>query len=177
MANGKLQFRIGTQDDAAQLQQLVQSAFRAADSRPNWTGNVDFSSSFTIDVKDIITKITNPDSAMILATDNEGNLVGTIGVAKHNADAGRLFLLAVDQNRNRGGIGRQVLAYGEDYCRKTWDVTKLEMNALNTREELISWYLRCGYRKTGELTPFPYEHFEDRVLPDGLCFVELGKDA
>lgn len=30
------------------------------------------------------------------------------------------------------------------------------MTVITLREELIAWYERRGYRRTGKLTPFPY---------------------
>ncbi len=30
------------------------------------------------------------------------------------------------------------------------------MTVISVREDLIAWYERRGYRRTGQLTPFPY---------------------
>ena len=30
------------------------------------------------------------------------------------------------------------------------------MTVISVRDELIAWYERRGYRRTGELSPFPY---------------------
>ncbi|KAF4979254.1 hypothetical protein FZEAL_4499 [Fusarium zealandicum] len=176
MATTKLQFRIATLDDAAQIQQLIQAAFRAEDSRENWTGDMGLASGFSIGVEEITPGITNPNSDVLIATDDNGQLVGSITVVKRGTDVARLALLAVDQKLHRGGIGRQVLTYAQDYCRREWGVKKLGLNALSTRQELIAWYMRFGFRKTGEESPFPYERFSDRALPDGLCFFEMEKD-
>lgn len=176
MITKNLQFRLATQDDAEKLHHLIQAAFRAEDSREGWVGNADLASSFSLDVKDIMPTITNPDSAFLIATDNNDTLIGSIGVSRRGPDGARLFMLAVDQQHNRGGIGRQVLAHGEDYCQQTWNATKLALNALSTREALVSWYMRRGYRKTGETTPFPRKEFNGLTLPDDMCFVELEKD-
>jgi ribosomal protein S18 acetylase RimI-like enzyme len=154
----------------------VQSAFRAEDSRPAWTADEKLNSSFSIEVKEILATITNPDTAFLMATDSNAALVATIGVSKKAADRGRLFMLAVDQRYQRGGVGRQVLAYAEDYFQRTWGITNIGLNALSTRQNLILWYIRRGYRKTGEETPFPREQFKDLALPDDMCFVELEKD-
>ncbi|OTB11516.1 hypothetical protein K445DRAFT_321905 [Daldinia sp. EC12] len=176
MTNEGLKFRIATPGDAPQIQQLVQSAFRAEDSRENWTGDMALASQFSIHVDEIMSNIIKPESAYLVATDENGNLVGSVGVAKRGADNARIYMLAIDPDRHRGGIGRKVLTYAEEYCRQRWSVGKLELNALSSRLELIKWYLRCGYHKTGELTPFPREWFKGRALPVDLCFVELEKD-
>ncbi|KAI0117502.1 acyl-CoA N-acyltransferase [Daldinia grandis] len=176
MADGGLQFRVATPDDAAQIQQLVQSAFRAEDSRENWTGDMALASQFSIKVEEIMSNIAKPDSAYLITTDENGALKGSVGVSKRGALIARIYMLAVDQHHHRGGIGRKVLAYAEDYCQRRWNVSKIGLNALSSRHELILWYIRCGYSKTGELTQFPREWFAGLKLPDDLCFVELEKD-
>ncbi|GIK04015.1 hypothetical protein Aspvir_008090 [Aspergillus viridinutans] len=176
-----LNFRLATPSDAPQIQQLIQSAFRALDPRPNWTGDTTLSSSFHIETTEILSTITTPDSAFLLATDPTGALIASIGISRRGAhaddDAGlaRFFMLAVDEAYQRGGIGRKILAYAEGYCQRKWGVSRGGLNALSTREELILWYSRCGYRRTGELTPFPVEKFKDMQLPEDLCFVEMEK--
>ncbi|RHZ47426.1 GNAT family N-acetyltransferase [Aspergillus thermomutatus] len=171
-----LHYRLATPADTPQIQQLVQSAFRAEDSRPNWTGDTTLSSSFRIEVEEILATITSPDSAILLATDSHGVLVASIGISRRSADLARFFMLAVDEGYQRGGVGRRVLAYAEEYCQRVWGVSKGGLNALSTRRELILWYMRCGYRRTGELASFPVERFEGIALPGDLCFVELEKD-
>jgi hypothetical protein len=32
----------------------------------------------------------------------------------------------------------------------------MHMTVISVREELIAWYERRGYRRTGRTTPFPY---------------------
>ncbi|KAJ5516331.1 hypothetical protein N7527_007891 [Penicillium freii] len=171
----ELKFRVATVQDAAPLQQLVESAFRAEDSRKDWTDDLGLSSSFRLDIQEIVAMITKPDSVMLMATNDQNTLVGSIGTSKRDANHARLFMLAVDTSQQRGGIGRQVLAYAEDYSQRTWGVTTLGLNALSNRQQLISWYSRRGYKPTGETSPFPREKFENLVLPGDLCFVEFEK--
>jgi ribosomal protein S18 acetylase RimI-like enzyme len=175
MTNDNTHFRIATKDDTLVLRQLIESAFRAEDSRQGWVGNSALASRFSIEEKTIASIITNPDSTFLMASDADSNLLGTIGVAKRAPDSARLFMLAVDPQCHRGGIGKQILAYAEDYCQRKWAPKVLGLNALSNREALISWYMRRGFRKTGETTPFPREEFKDLNLPEDLHFVEFEK--
>ena len=170
-----LNFRIATLDDAPQVQQLIISAFRAHDTRQDWTGDMSLASNFSIPLEVISDQISTPESAIILATDNTGNIAATVTVTKRSDGVGRISWLAVDPNQHRGGVGGQILTHGEEYCRRVWGLENLGLNALVTRKELIAWYIRRGYVKTGETSPFPYEHFKERDLPEGLCFVEMEK--
>ncbi|OIW35709.1 putative N-acetyltransferase, GNAT family, partial [Coniochaeta ligniaria NRRL 30616] len=175
MTQPKLHFRIATTEDAPRIQQLVESSFRAEDSRPQWTADMSLGRQFRMDVKFVIAAITNPESAILIACDDEDMLVASVEVTKRGTDLARLAMLAVDERHQRGGIGRRVLDYADDYCRSTWGVKKIGLNALSTRKELIMWYMRCGYQQTGELTPFRPRGGDEVAIPDGLSFVELEK--
>lgn len=173
-----LQFRPATQDDAPRIQQLVQSSFRTHDTRPDWTGHLELATGFHISVEEVSTQIANPDGVFLMANTSlgdDGDLVATIAVTKRGADVGRLSMIAVDDKYQRGGIGRQALGYAEDYCQRKWNVNMISLNALSTRPALIEWYVRRGYQKTGETSPFPREKFPDINLPEDMCFIELEK--
>lgn len=181
--NEPIQFRIATPDDAPQIQNLIQSAFRAEDTRANWTGSTELASQYHISVDEVLTNITNPDCAVLVATDAAGGgaLVASVEAFWRGSSGGsgglaRLSMLAVDQSRQRGGLGRRVLAHAEAHCRRAWGATRLGLNALSTRRELIAWYERCGFRRTGETSAFPRGRFPALALPEDLCFVELEKD-
>ncbi|KAJ5946760.1 N-acetyltransferase GNAT family [Penicillium verhagenii] len=173
-----LHFRIATPNDAPSIQQLVQSAFRAEDSRKDWTADMELGKSFTVSVEEVQTVITNPDSVILLAFTKDHdreNLVASVYTVKRQNNSARFSMVAVNQNYQQAGVGRRLLAYAEEYSRQTWGVTKLALNALSTRQALIAWYLRQGYQKTGEESLFPREKFPDLDLPEGMCFVEMEK--
>ncbi|KAG6363869.1 hypothetical protein INS49_008972 [Diaporthe citri] len=179
MTSETLQFRIATPDDAPQIQNLIQSAFRAEDTRDRWIGSPELASQFHIGADEVLASITRPDGAVLVATDaTTGALVASVEATRRGgADlSARLSMLAVDSARQRGGLGRRVLAHAEDYCRVSWGARRLGLNALSTREALIAWYVRCGFRRTGGTSAFPRERFEGVDLPRDLCFVELEKD-
>ncbi|KAJ5389094.1 uncharacterized protein N7496_000162 [Penicillium cataractarum] len=175
MANTNLRFRAATQDDISVLKQLIESAFRAEDSREGWVGNSQLAAQFSIEAKNIKSIIDNPESLFLMAGDANDTLLGTIGASKSSPNGARLFMFAVDPQCHRSGIGKQILTYAEDYCRREWGSKVLGLNALSNRENLISWYMRRGFQKTGVTTPFPLEEFKDLDLPDDLHFVEFEK--
>lgn len=180
MAENKLQFRIATPEDAPAIQQLVQSAFQAADTRQDWTADMELNIRFRLAVEEVMPRITSPSGAIVMAfitTENGKTLVASIEVAKRSDDLARLSMLAVNQHHQQGGIGREILTYAEKYCQQEWGVTKFGLDALSTRQALIAWYMRRGYQKTGETEPFPVERFSDLELPKDLCFVQLEKDS
>jgi len=178
MATTPLTFRVATADDAVPLQPLVQSAYRGDTSRLGWTTEADLLAGERIDVEGVLAKITDPSAAVLLGFDPNGVLTACCEVVKRSADIAYFGMFAVDPRRQAGGFGRQVLAHAEDYVRSAWGIKKLEMTVIWTRKELISWYVRRGYRVTGERREFPYHELADggKALNEDLHFEVLEKE-
>ena len=49
-----------------------------------------------------------------------------------------------------------MIEQAELFARDRWGSTSMEMTVLTLRPELVAWYERRGYVKTGERQPFPY---------------------
>jgi GNAT superfamily N-acetyltransferase len=65
-------------------------------------------------------------------------------------------MLSVDPRSQRGGIGRQMIAAAENWVRQHWLWAEwMEMSVIAVRAELLAYYVRRGYRPTGERRPFP----------------------
>src|ERR1700689_5406627 len=69
-----------------------------------------------------------------------------------------------------------LLAEAERLAREEWSASTMVMSVLAQRPDLVAWYERRGYRRTGETTPFPYgnERFGVPKRPD-LSFAILAK--
>lgn len=85
-------------------------------------------------------------------------------------------MFAVRPDTQGGGVGGELLAEAERYAREEYGATRLEMTVISQRSELIAWYERRGYRRTGETRAFPYGD-ERFGIPrrDDLHFVVLAK--
>ena len=83
--------------------------------------------------------------------------------------------LTVDPAIQNGGIGDRLLTASEAWVRNRGG-DRIRMTVVNVRDGLIAWYLRRGYRRTGETEPFPYDDSRFGVpLRDDLHFVVLDK--
>ena len=67
-----------------------------------------------------------------------------------------LGLLTVSPTLQSGGIGRQLLDAAEEWASEHWASQSVHMTVIVQRVELIAWYERSGYVRTGERKPFPY---------------------
>ncbi|KAF7715901.1 Uncharacterized protein PECH_005762 [Penicillium ucsense] len=177
MSESNFSFRIATAEDTLILKQLIESAFRAEDTRQGWVGIQKLASGFSIEEKQIASGVADPNTVFLIARDEHDHLLGTIGASKRGSEVARLFMLAVDPRFHRGGTGRAILDYAEQYCKREWKSRVISLDALSTRESLIAWYLRRGYRQTGETNPFPREKCEELDLPEDLHFVEFEKEV
>jgi ribosomal protein S18 acetylase RimI-like enzyme len=70
--------------------------------------------------------------------------------------SGYFGMFAVDPELQGGGLGKTVLAEAERIAREQWQCGAMRMTVIEQRAELIAWYERRGYRRTGEYQPFPY---------------------
>lgn len=85
-------------------------------------------------------------------------------------------MFAVKPGFQARGVGGALLVSAEQFARDEYDATSMEMTVIGQRSELIAWYERRGYQRTGETRPFPYGD-ERFGLPrrDDLHFVVLAK--
>jgi len=116
-----------------------------------------------------------PKSTVLLAEDG-GQLVGCCRLERRPGAEAYFGMFSVQPLQQGEGVGRQLLAEAERIARDDWAVTTMIMTVIAQRTELIEWYERRGYRRTGETEPFPYgnERYGVPRRPD-LVFAVLAK--
>jgi ribosomal protein S18 acetylase RimI-like enzyme len=83
-------------------------------------------------------------------------LVACAHVAAEEDGAGYFGMFAVRPGLQGAGIGHALLAEAERIVREDWKLPQMRMTVIDLRDELIAWYQRRGYRRTGVFRPFPY---------------------
>jgi ribosomal protein S18 acetylase RimI-like enzyme len=149
-----LQFRAATPADTDAVVALVESAYRGDASRAGWTTEADFLDGRRTGADDIETVLARPQSRLLLAERN-GTLIACAHVAVEDG-AGYFGMFSVDPRQQGGGIGKAVLAEAERIAREDWGMAHMRMTVIDIRDELIAFYERRGYRRTGIKKPFPY---------------------
>lgn len=152
--NSELIFRFAELDDVASIVELVESAYRGDASRCGWTTEADLIDGHRIDATDIPPLLTTDGSIVILAERN-GALVSSCHLESRESYA-YFGLFAVNPGEQGTGIGKTVLAEAERVARETLGANELHMKVLIQRPDLIAWYERRGYSRTGSFSPFPY---------------------
>jgi ribosomal protein S18 acetylase RimI-like enzyme len=164
-----LVFRTAAPADVAAVVALVESAYRGESGRRGWTTESDLLDGRRTDAGLVAALLVSPDSAVLLAHVGT-ELLACCHIEKHGHSA-YFGMFAVDPARQNGGLGRQLLTQAECHARDVWQCAAMHMKVIDARGELIAWYERRGYRRTGEHSPFPYG--DERVgipLRDDLRF-------
>jgi ribosomal protein S18 acetylase RimI-like enzyme len=172
-----LSFRLATEADIPALVELVTASYRGEASRAGWTTEADLLDGNRIDPEVLRADILRPRSHILVA-ERDGGMLACAHVADEHADqdhadqklesAGYFGMFSVRPGAQGNGLGRSVLAEAERVAREEMGLTLMRMTVIDLREELIAWYERRGYRRTGIKKPFPYgdERFGIPKRPD-----------
>jgi len=149
-----LTFRAATPADIPALITLVTSAYRGDASRAGWTTEADMLDGTRIDAEGLNADMARPRSTILLA-ERDGCMVACAHVAD-GGEHGYFGMFAVDPTAQGGGLGKQVIAEAEAYAVREWGLTSMLMTVIDIRDELMAFYERRGYHRTGIKKPFPY---------------------
>ena len=165
-----------TSADIADYVELVSSAYRGEGSKQGWTTEADLLGGQRLDGPMAEDMLAEADSQILLARDEQGRAVASVYVREPEYGAAYLGVLAVSPLGQGKGVGSALIGLAEAWVAERWGATSMRMSVINKREELIAYYERRGYSRTGEVEPFPYGD-ERFGLPkvDDLEFVLLSK--
>ncbi|MGQ4444437.1 GNAT family N-acetyltransferase, partial [Streptomyces violaceoruber] len=153
-AASPLTYRDATDADVDALVALIESAYRGDASRAGWTTEADILQGQRTDPQGVLEVVKAPDSRL-LTVERDGRIVACCQLEHRGAHA-YFGMFAVSPALQGAGLGKAIIAEAERQARTTWGVTEMHMTVISVRDDLIAWYERRGYRRTGETTPFPY---------------------
>ena len=151
-------FRDAVEADIPALVALVTSAYRGDASRVGWTTEADLLDGNRIDPEVLRGDIVRPGSRVLLAERADGDstheLLGCAHVSIEDG-AGYFGMFSIRPDLQGGGIGKRLLAEAERMAREDWKLPAMRMTVIDVRDELIAYYVRRGYHRTGIKKPFP----------------------
>ncbi|MFJ9420089.1 GNAT family N-acetyltransferase [Streptomyces sp. NPDC101227] len=153
-STSELTFRTAVDADIPELVGLIESAYRGDASRAGWTTEADLLEGQRTDPDGVAAVVRN-DTGRLLLAERDGELIACCQL-EHRGDHAYFGMFAVRPALQGGGLGKVIIAEAERTAQALWDAREMRMTVIRQREELIAWYERRGYRRTGELTPFPY---------------------
>ena len=157
--------------DIPALISLLNSAYRGEASKEGWTTEANLlKGNQRMDRETLTEHMGRPDALILKYSGTENNIQGCVFLQKKKSSM-YLGMLAVSPDQQANGIGKKLLAAADEHAR-LMNCDTIHMTVISAREELIAWYLRHGYRATGESMPFtPEEKFGIPMQP--LEFIVL----
>ena len=150
-----LSFRKAAPADIDPIVALVNSAYRGESSKRGWTTEADLLGGQRTDAEEIAKLVSTPDS-MILLCYQDDDLIGSVHLERSEPGA-YLGMFTVKPSLQGRGIGKRFMDEIERLVREEWGAAKMMMLVITRRDELIAFYERRGYRRTGIFEEFPVD--------------------
>ena len=136
------------------LQPVIERAYRGDSAKLGWTHEADLLSDPRTDMATLAHIVDSP-AQVLLAMFEDDTPLGCVNVADRGAGMAYLGLLCIEPARQGEHLGRQLIAAAEAHARDVFGCTAIEMTVIDRRRELIAYYVRRGWRVTGEKRDFP----------------------
>jgi ribosomal protein S18 acetylase RimI-like enzyme len=167
-------YRHANNADATAVAALVNSAYRGDSSRAGWTTEADLLDGTRINAEEVREQIETEESVILLCMYKQ-DIIGCVHLQKMD-DAAYLGMFVVQPTLQGSGIGKHFMQTAETLVQELWGVKKMWMSVISVRAELIAFYERRGYIRTGRFKPFPSGFGEDVLTDFELQFEEMEKN-
>ncbi|MCU4529477.1 GNAT family N-acetyltransferase [Acinetobacter sp. P1(2023)] len=169
-----LNFRLAQFSDIPQLVDLINKSYREQQGR-SWTTELEWVKGLRITEHQLEEQLQLRNSTLLIAETEFSNIVACIGLTFENSQV-EIGTFCTDPQVQNMRVGRSVLEYAEQYALKEDPhLTNAVMYVLDVRSELIAYYERRGYVKTGNEQPYPFEaNVGVPIVP--IKLVEMKKD-
>jgi ribosomal protein S18 acetylase RimI-like enzyme len=147
-----IEFRTAARNEAGLIAALVNSAYRGESSKQGWTTEADLLDGTRTNEADIEGMIARAGSLVLLCVE-DADIIGCAHLERRDATC-ELGMLVTRPGLQRRGIGKELMRAAEAAARETWDIRTITMSVISARHELIAFYERRGYQRTGRRKPF-----------------------
>lgn len=169
-----IKFRVATKDDVAPLVSLVNAAYRPTPEQAGWTHEGHLLEGARINATQLYATLDQANSIVLLGADAAGAVVACVHVEKQG-EAAYVGMLTVAPGMQTVGHGKAMLAFAEEYAVEVMDATSCVMTVISSRHELIDFYLRRGYVRTGDVSDFPVDAGVGTSKVGRITFDKLAK--
>ena len=167
-------FRVSDKSDSQQIAVLVNSAYRPKSGTEGWTHESELVRGERITAGQVAELMG--ESSVVLVAEHGQELVGCVHVEIAGTSA-YIGMLAIEPMKQNTGLGKDLLNYTESYAKENFDIDEFKMVVVSQRKELIDFYVRRGYKRTGEVLPYPVSANVGTPILDNLTIETLLKAA
>ncbi len=165
---------IASELDASEIAALVNKAYRPSLHQRGWTHEADLVSGERTSPEQVLS-LFGPQS-FILVLCQDAIIVACVHIQRSESSA-YIGMLATEPRCQSRGLGKNMLACAEQYAIKHFKATTFKISVLSSRPELISFYERRGYVRTGHVESYPVSAGVGQPLVAGLQVKTLVKMA
>jgi GNAT superfamily N-acetyltransferase len=167
-----LEIRPATTTEAAAIAALVNRAYRPAGDTPGWTHEAHLVEGDRVSESGV-RGLIQPGSVVLIAREGDA-IIACVHVEARGTSA-YIGMLTTEPARQAGGLGKQMLAAAERWAAAHFKAGTLCMSVLERRTDLLAYYERRGYRRTGNSEPFHAHCGVGTLREAGLRVLELAK--
>lgn len=163
--------------DAEAIAQLINTAYRGETSRKGWTTEADLLDGLRTTTADVA-KVIKRDDAFVLIGVLKDQIVATMCCEWQEIagkDTVHFGMIAVKPTLQNKGYGKSLIQAAEAITLREWRVVGFHMTVISLRHELIAFYERLGYLRTGEFKDFPQNSALWQPKVEGLNLQYLAK--
>lgn len=163
--------------DAEAIAQLINTAYRGETSRKGWTTEADLLDGLRTTTAEV-GKVIKRDDAFILIGVLKDQIVATMCCEWQEIagkDTVHFGMIAVKPTLQNKGYGKSLIQAAEAITLREWRVAGFHMTVISVRHELIAFYERLGYMRTGEFKDFPENSALWQPKVEGLNLQYLAK--
>lgn len=147
--------RRATPEDVPAVVDLVESAYRGEPSRAGWTTEADLLHGQRTDAEEVSRVVADPAARVLVVDDGGGGLLACCHLEPRDGGTAYFGMFAVRPGRQGGGVGSALLVAAEQVALTELGAAALEMTVIRQRTELVAYYERRGWVRTGATRPFP----------------------
>lgn len=147
------EFRIANESDALAIAGIVNAAYRPSPGTSGWTHESELVNGDRISPAQVTEAIKKPNSVILVGL-KDSAIVACVHIEKES-NSGHIGMLAVSPVLQTAGLGKQMLSLAESYALEVFGVEKFILVVVSSRSELIAFYLRRGYERTGSVMDYP----------------------
>lgn len=149
-----LEIRPAAPGDLPSIRALIERAYRGYTAKLGWTHEADLLFDARLEDGELEAILKDPRQDLLVLF--EGDIpLGCVNVADRGSGLAYMGLLCIEPTRQGEHLGRKLMAAAEGHARDTLGCQRIEMTVIEQRRELIAYYVRRGWRVTGERRDFP----------------------